>query len=663
MALAICFPTCRTWRPGPFRAGPISPQTAERRSPSAPAGPAAGTRVMSDTPRKAVASQRRTPPAKGMCPKLSRGRAAATEVGAARDERVLMLMAADTAQAAGASDPLAWWRDARFGMFIHWGLYALPAGVWKGQEIAGIGEWIMNRARIPVAEYEQLARRFNPVKFDARAWVRVAKDAGMRYIVITAKHHDGFAMYDSPSTAYDIVDATPFHRDPLKELAEACRAEGLRLCFYYSQAQDWHHPDAAGNTWDFPDEERKDFARYFREKAEPQVRELLTQYGPIGLIWFDTPRVITREQSEALRDLVHTLQPKCLVNSRVGHGASDYESAGDNQIPVCVRHEPWETPATLNDTWGFKSNDGQWKSPRTLIRLLVDIVSKGGNYLLNVGPTAEGEIPAPSILRLHQVGDWVRTNAEAIYGTEPSPFPCECDWGAITKRPGYLYLHIFDWPAGPLVVRGLRCRVRRAHLLADAERRPLAVTQHRNAALGLEELRVALPGAAPDPNVSVVVLEIDGEADVDPRPLQATGGAISLEACQADLPAPAALDSVGLAARWTEAPRPLDWTFTVVEPGTFEVELWTSAARRTAWQGGTDVSIVVAEQQLRAGLAEDDRRQSARSPHQHYSVTRCGRVRIERAGACALRLTGISPADAPVPLLRMVRLVPAEQRA
>jgi len=572
-------------------------------------------------------------------------------------------MAADTPATAGGSDALAWWREARFGLFIHWGLYAVPAGVWKGQEIAGIGEWIMNRARIAVAEYAQLARQFNPVKFDARAWVQVAKDAGMRYIVITAKHHDGFAMYDSPASDYDIVDATPFHRDPMKELAEACREEGLRLCFYYSQAQDWHHPDAAGNAWDFPDEERKDFARYFREKAEPQVRELLTQYGPIGLIWFDTPRVINREQSEALRDLVHTLQPECLVNSRVGHGAYDYESAGDNQIPVYVRRKPWETPATLNDTWGFKSNDQHWKSPRTMIRLLVDIVSKGGNYLLNVGPTAEGEIPAPSVQRLRQVGAWVRTNGEAVYGAEPSPFPGESDWGAVTRRPGRLYLHVFDWPAGPLVVRGLRCRVRRAYLLADAAQRPLAVTQRHDEALGLEEIRVALPAGAPDPDVSVVALEIDGDAEADPRPIQTTGGVISLEACQADLPAPAALDGVGLATRWTEAARPIDWTFTVVEPGAFDVELWTAAARRTAWQGGTDVSIAVAGQQLRAGLAEDERSPSPRSPHQHYSVTRCGRVRIEQAGACALGLTGAAPADATVPLLRMVRLVPAGEGA
>ncbi len=239
-------------------------------------------------------------------------------------------LAQTSSEEAAREKRLQWWRDARFGMFIHWGLYAVPAGEWKGKQIPGIGEWIMNRARIPVDEYEQLATQFNPVNFNAEEWVRVAKDAGMKYITITAKHHDGFAMFGSKASRYNIVDATPFHRDPLKELAAACQKAGIKLCFYYSQTQDWHEPDADGNTWDFPDESKKDFAKYLKEKAIPQVRELLTNYGPIGMIWFDTPRKITKEQSEELAALVHQLQPQCLVNGRVGHNAGDYDSAGDN---------------------------------------------------------------------------------------------------------------------------------------------------------------------------------------------------------------------------------------------------------------------------------------------------------------------------------------------
>jgi len=431
-------------------------------------------------------------------------------------------------------DRLGWWRDAKFGMFIHWGLYAIPAGIWKGKEIEGIGEWIMRRAQIPVKEYEQLAKQFNPVKFSAEEWVRIAKEAGMKYIVITAKHHDGFAMYDSKVSDYDIVDATPFERDPMKDLAEACQREGIKLCFYYSQAQDWHHLDGAGNDWDY-DEEKKDFAKYFEEKAKPQVRELLTQYGPIGIIWFDTPVTITPEQSRELADLVHKLQPECLVNSRVGHNAGDYQSAGDNQIPTCVRECPWETPATMNDTWGYKVNDHNWKSVGTLLRLLVDIVSKGGNYLLNVGPTAEGVIPQPSVERLKAIGSWLRINGEAIYGALPSPYLLELEWGAITRKPGKLYLHIFDWAERELVLYGLKNKVKKAYLLADEKCSFLKVIQEYNKELEYDVLKILIPESAPDENVSVIVLEIDGDPEIDRMIIQRASGKVVLEGCVADI--------------------------------------------------------------------------------------------------------------------------------
>ncbi len=293
-------------------------------------------------------------------------------------------------------DPLAWWRQARFGMFIHWGLYAVPAGYWKGQPIPRLGEWIMTHARIPLAEYSGLAKQFNPVKFNAPKWVALARQAGMKYLVITAKHHDGFAMYDSPCSPYDIVDATPFGRDPMKELARACRKAGIRLCFYYSQYQDWADPNGGGNTWDFDESKsKKDFEKYFRAKCLPQVRELLTQYGPIGLMWFDTPGEMTMDQSLELKQFVHSLQPRCLVSGRVGHEVGDYGSLGDNQIPRRAVGGDWETPATINDTWGFKRQDHHWKTTATLLYLLVDLVSKGVNYLLNVGPTAQGAYPGP----------------------------------------------------------------------------------------------------------------------------------------------------------------------------------------------------------------------------------------------------------------------------
>jgi alpha-L-fucosidase len=353
-------------------------------------------------------------------------------------------------QRAGArADPrLGWFRAARFGMFIHWGLYAIPAGVWLGRPIDGIGEWLMLRARVPVAEYERLARQFNPVLFDADVWASLAAESGAKYLVITAKHHDGFCMFKSNVTNYNIVDATPFGRDPMAELAEACRRRGVRFCFYYSQTQDWHHPGGDGNDWDY-DESTKDFDGYVEGYVKPQVRELLTNYGPIGLIWFDTPKRMTPEQSRSLVDRVHQVQPECLVNGRIGNGLGDYAESRDNVIPSGALQADWEVPATINDTWGFKTNDDNWKSPQELVRKLVDVASKGGNYLLNVGPTAEGLIPQPSVERMQAIGRWLRTNGEAIYGAHAGPLQ-SLDELRTTRRGSTVFLHALKWPGDDL---------------------------------------------------------------------------------------------------------------------------------------------------------------------------------------------------------------------
>lgn len=398
---------------------------------------------------------------------------------------------------------LAWLREARFGMFIHWGLYAIPAGSWKGRPIEAAGEWIMRHGRIPVGEYERLAEEFNPVGFDADAWVRLAKDAGQKYIVITAKHHDGFCLFDSAVSNYDVVDATPFGRDPLAELARACADHGLRLGFYYSQTQDWHHSDGRGNDWDY-DEATKDFDGYLRSYVEPQLRELLTNYGPIGLIWFDTPKDITTEQSRRLVKLVHGLQPDCLVNGRIGNGLGDYAQAGDNRIPDGVVGGEWEVPATLNNTWGYRADDEDWKPVPDLVHKLVDIASKGGNYLLNVGPTARGTIPQESAIRLRAVGRWLDQNGPAIYGTTAGPM--QGVPGIRTTAQGdTVYVHVLDWPADgrvrlPRQQIGLTELGRNTRLLTDP-----------NVDLSIDytsdELVINAPESAPDPIDTVIVLQ------------------------------------------------------------------------------------------------------------------------------------------------------------
>ena len=313
-----------------------------------------------------------------------------------------------------------WFKQAQFGMMIHWGLYSLPAGEWKGRRMEDIGEWAQEYFRIPNAEYARLASAFNPIMFNADEWVDLAIDAGMKYMVFTSKHHDGFAMFKSEVSKYNIVDATPFGRDVTAELAEACYKKGLKFGLYYSQDLDWSHPHGGGytagktwcgdkaywtNNWDFPDDDKKDFAICFEEKIKPQVTEILTKYGELCLIWFDVPFTISRDQTDELYNLVKKYQPDCLVNSRIGNGYGDYVSAGDNEIPDDDKSAMlYETPATLNDTWGYKAFDTNWKSAERIIEIKNHLAVRGANYLLNVGPDYLGRIPAPSADILREVG-------------------------------------------------------------------------------------------------------------------------------------------------------------------------------------------------------------------------------------------------------------------
>jgi alpha-L-fucosidase len=428
---------------------------------------------------------------------------------------------------------LEWFKEGKFGMFIHWGPYSQLAGEWNGRhvEVGKEAEWIMKDLSIPVKNYRELAHKMNPVMFDAREWVRLAKTTGMKYIVITAKHHDGFAMYKSEVTSYNIADWTQFKRDPLKELSVACAEEGIKFCVYYSHREDWDHPGGYGNNWDYDNDwgddfyDQKKFTRYIEEKAKPQVRELLTKYGPIGLVWFDRG-MYTSQQAKEFVELVKELQPATLINSRVGNYGEellgDYQSMSDNGMPPGGLNEYWESAQTLNQTWGFSKFDTLWKSPETVIRKLVEIVSRGGNYLLNIGPEGSGEIPDATVDILNKVGPWVERNAEGIYGTTSNPFG-ELPWGYCTVKPGKLYLFVRNWPDdGILILPGLKNQINSAYLLIDKSTK-LSVVQ-----VG-KVTHISLPPKPPDNPVTVLVLEINGIPIVDPPiVLQNDSGSIKL---------------------------------------------------------------------------------------------------------------------------------------
>lgn len=358
-----------------------------------------------------------------------------------------------------------WYKDAKYGLFIHWGLYSILAGEYNGKKTTRIAEWIMNHLDIPVEDYEKLASQFNPVDFDADALVKRAKEEwGMKYIVFTAKHHEGFAMWDSKCSDYNVVKATPYGKDIVRQLREACDKYGMKLGFYYSQAQDWHDPD--GYMY-LKDNSKKNYRAYLERICFPQLRELLTEYGEVALIWFDTPMGTTPEESREMVDLVKSIQPNCIISGRIGNGLGEYMTTGDNFIPRLPYEGDWEVPATLNDTWGFNKYDHNWKSPEEIIHLLVKINSRGGNYLLNIGPKCTGEIPGESIEILDEVGEYVNANAEAIFETKRvGVYAYELDWGLLTRKDYKLYVHVFK-PRVRVELLNIANKVTGAYLVPD----------------------------------------------------------------------------------------------------------------------------------------------------------------------------------------------------
>lgn len=554
-------------------------------------------------------------------------------------------------EAASAEDfRMSWWREARFGMFIHWGLYAVPAGTWNGVEAPGVGEWIMHTLKIPASEYEKLAPKFNPVEFDAERWVKMAAEAGVRYIVITSKHHDGFSLFDSKLSTYDVMDATPFKRDILKELAEACRRHGVRMCWYHS-IMDWHHPDA---------QKAETFPSYV-EVLRGQVRELLSNYGPIGAMWFDGEwdQNWSNEMGKSLYDLCRQIQPWTIVNNRVGkgrQGMAGHTAKGDypgdfgtpeQEIPATgLPGEDWESCMTMNDTWGYKTSDRNWKSATTLVRMLIETTSKGGNFLLNVGPTAQGVIPPESVERFGEISRWMRANSASIYGCSAGPFK-KLSWGRCTSRENTLYLHVFDMPADrKLRVPGLLNAVRSARLLAGGA--PVPAQRDDSGWL------LTIPPEASDPYSLVIEVKIDGTPAVVEMPIMpAADGSIDLRAADAQVVGHAAkLEGTGTDAHigfWTSETDQVTWKFGPHAPGRYTVEI-TYACEDGSHGAGYEVRV---GSQLLTGEVENTR------GWRNFTTINLGTIELPGTPA-TLQVVPTSKPGLGVMNLRNLRLTPAK---
>jgi alpha-L-fucosidase len=555
-------------------------------------------------------------------------------------------------------DRMQWWRDARFGMFIHWGVYAVPAGRWKGE--VGGGEWIMEHRRIPISEYEPLAEQFTAEKYDPKQWAALAREAGMKYVVITSKHHDGFALWDSKLSDWDVM-RTPHQQDLLAPLAEAVRAEGLHFGLYHS-IMDWHHPDyQPRRAYNDLAEGEPDFDR-FREYLHGQVEEIITNYQP-EVLWFDGEWESTwnYEYGKALQDHVRALKPDIIINNRVGKARQgmaglDNPAEGklgdfgtpEQQIPATgLPGVDWESCMTMNGTWGYMVDDVNWKPTRTLIRNLIECASKGGNYLLNVGPKADGTIPEESVQRLREIGKWMDVNGESIYGTTAGPFR-RLPWGRATRKGTTLYLHVYDWPADGKLTVPVRNTPARAWLLADEEN-PLTIADG-----GERGAVIMVPEKMPDEDATVIALEIEGEPDVLPVPSSKQGedGLIELSAADADLGAGLGIEqiqgkpSIGF---WTNAEAGVSWDVEVSKPGRFAVTLEFACAPDS---GGSRVVLVAGEG------ARLEWEVPATGGWQQFKTAEIGELAIEKAGTVPIRVAALSKPGLAVMNLRRVVLTP-----
>jgi alpha-L-fucosidase len=434
-----------------------------------------------------------------------------------------------TASMRNHEERIAWWRQGKFGMFMHWGIYSLPAGEWKGKKVGGYAEHLMRKERITRSEYLQVAHQFNPVKFNAEEWVKNAKNAGMRYMIITSKHHDGFAMYPSQVSDFNINKQTPFKRDPMAELSAACKKYGLKFGFYYSHAFDWEHPDAPGNDWEYKNpggdsglygganwydvhpELLPKAKKYVDEKAIPQIKELLTKYHP-DILWFDTPQKLPLSENIRILKAIRETDSNVVVNGRLvrsaGANFGDYKNTADRPSEFYPVTGDWEAIPTTNESYGYSKYDSSHKPVGHFVRLLASAASRGGNLLMNIGPKGDGTFDTRDLNILQGIGKWMDKNSESIYGTKAGPLPLQ-SWGVSTVKNNRLYLHVFNWPKdGKLIVGGLKSTPSSISFLATKQ--TLSATR-----LNDKDLVIALPKTPVDTINTVIVLDFKNKIEVD----------------------------------------------------------------------------------------------------------------------------------------------------
>ena len=494
--------------------------------------------------------------------------------------------------------------QGNYAMFIHWGLYSQLGNKVDGETYYGIGEWIMNQrmAGIPIAEYKKLANNFNPVDFDARAIAKLARDAGMKYIVITAKHHDGFAMYESQACDFNIVDATPWGKDPMKDLAAACREQGLGFGFYYSHNQDWTFPGGGGGPQVDASGKPATFDDYFEKKCLPQVREITTQYGPIEIVWFDTPGKMPKHYVEKLVEVVHKNQPGALVSGRAGHELGDYQTLGDMEVPIVNVDGLWESVDTTNDSWAYAWYDENWKSPKQILERLVACVARGGTYMLNIGPRGDGSVSARCATALRHAGDWIARYPQVIYDVQGSPWKHSMPWGDVTQKDNVLFLTVFEWPAsGELYLPNIEQDVREARLLLGSDSTEL-LCQRRG-----KHVVVQVPAKAPESLVSIIKLTFSEKPTVDPVLTLDPEAMTELAVEFADVNGVKKSEK-----RWMEkfgewkrivhghdfgADADLSWEVDVLVPGEYQVSLNYAGEGRLVWHVGIDGGESIQNQQ------------------------------------------------------------------